>query len=82
MEPKCAPTAQQSEIVNTSALIVDGLLRRSTERTSAGTYGGTGTEEVEELAAPMSAVQLVFASMGAPGNRYITTHKRRTERQT
>jgi hypothetical protein len=36
---------------------------------SAVTYGGSGIDEVEMLPAPISAVQLVLASIGAPGSR-------------
>jgi hypothetical protein len=52
-----------------SPLIIGGSLRRFAERDLAGNHGGSGIEEAEQLAAPVSAVQLVFASIGAPGNR-------------
>lgn len=31
--------------------------------------GGKGTEELDEVGAPINAVQLVLASIGAPGTR-------------
>jgi hypothetical protein len=52
-----------------SALIMGGSLRRLTERLFARNHGGSTIDEVEEVAAQVSAVQLVFASIGAPGNR-------------
>jgi hypothetical protein len=66
--PSFAPVDRPSDCVR-SALIIGGSLRRLSERVLARDHGGSGIEELEQLAAPISAVQLVFASMGAPANR-------------
>lgn len=48
----------------------------------AEVYGGSGIDEVDAVGAPVSAVQLVFASIGAPGKRYTAINKRSEARQT
>jgi hypothetical protein len=67
--PSFAPMGRPTGLHECSALIIGGLLRRLNERVLARDHGGSGIEELEQLAAPISAVQLVFASMGAPANR-------------
>jgi hypothetical protein len=69
MEPNYAPiecqsvcvSARRSSWADHSANLLNGV--------SAVTYGGSGIDEVEMLPAPISAVQLVLASIGAPGSR-------------
>lgn len=51
-----------------TVLTIDGSLHRRAGQVGQD-QGGSGMEEADKLAAPINAVQLVFASIGAPGNR-------------